>query len=235
MIKKQTISSFQLVESCHERKLSNQCLSVLSAIALLLPLSIAPAIAAPKQYISTISAYGDSQPYDNLVRRAEAQAQRVVENAFSRNPGMNEVAVTILGQRNNQEVPLLVMTVSRNNWRRSPNVRTWAQYSGYSAKVLLGYVQSTPTSAPTAVSAPTSTSPAINSPPSVSPGPGRTVITSPISTPASTTSTPAPTTNPQLVTPAPTNLSEPPQPIQNTPDYRTTPSSIQDVPGYRDD
>jgi len=131
------------------------------------------AIAAPKQYVSTVNVTSSQQPYDSLVRQAEAQAQQIIRSAFAQNPSLTEASVTVLGRRNYQEIPLLVVTVSRADWQRSPNVRTWANYSGYSAKVLLGYVEPAQPTNP-AASAPVSNTPNANTRPSavfVSPAP----------------------------------------------------------------
>ncbi len=187
-----------------------QAFAGLSCLGLMIGIGAPAAIAFPKQFASTIEAVGEQQPYDALVRSAEAQAQRVLENAFAREPGLTEATVTVLGRRNNQEVPLIVATVSRTNWRRSPNVRSWARYTGYSAKVLLGYVQPVPSSPPAAP--PAATVP--TAPPAV---PGSTTIVSPIPV--------APTQAPPQTPPAPVT-SEPSSP---------SPRSIEEDPGFRDD
>jgi len=122
------------------------------------------AIAAPRQYVSTVNVTSSQQPYDSLLRQAEAQAQQIIRSAFAQNPGLTEASVTVLGRRNYQEIPLLVVTVSRADWQRSPNVRTWANYAGYSAKVLLGYVEPTQPTNPGA-SAPVSGTPNANTRP----------------------------------------------------------------------
>ncbi|HIK17620.1 MAG TPA: hypothetical protein IGS53_20340 [Leptolyngbyaceae cyanobacterium M33_DOE_097] len=132
---------------------------VIASIGILsLGLLSSRAIAAPRQYVSTVNVSSSQQPYDALVRQAEAQAQQIIRSAFAQNPGLTEASVTVLGRRNYQEIPLLVVTVSRADWQRSPNIRTWANYAGYSAKVLLGYVEPTQPTNP-AASAPVSGTP----------------------------------------------------------------------------
>ncbi len=182
----------------------------LCCLGLMMGISAPAAIAVPRQFASTVEAVGEQQPYSALVRSAEVQAQRVLETAFARDSGLTEATVTILGRRNNQEVPLIVATVSRANWRRSPDVRAWARYAGYSAKVLLGYVQ--PASPNLPVAPPAATTPA--APPTV---PGSTTIVSPIPV--------APTQAPPVNSPSPAT-SEPISPA---------PQSIEDDPGFRDD
>ncbi len=95
--------------------------------------------------------------------------------------------MTILGDRQGQQVPLLFSRVSRSDWQQQPTIRQWTRYFATSA-VLLGFNQPQRNSAPPAPSTP--------------------------STPINRSVTPTPTTPtnsvPQAAPPSPTNA--PPAP-----------------------
>jgi hypothetical protein len=55
-------------------------------------------------------------------------------------PILTEVSVTIVGEHNGQQVPLLSSNVSRSNWQTKPNVQVWSRYFG-TAESLLGFVK----------------------------------------------------------------------------------------------
>lgn len=89
------------------------------------------------------------QTFSQLIQQAELQATNLVEQAFTANPSITEVAVSILGDRNGQQAPLLIARVSRNDWQQQPAIRQWTKYFATSA-VLLGFNQpvETPSAAP---------------------------------------------------------------------------------------
>jgi hypothetical protein len=91
-----------------------------------------------KQISSTLNAHNGS--YQALIEQAESWAGKLIEQAFTQNSSLTEVAVSIIGERNGQYVPLLTAKVSRANWQESPQTRSWAQYFSDSA-VLLGFKQ----------------------------------------------------------------------------------------------
>ncbi len=109
-------------------------------------LSSFPAMGAEnKQITYTLSSQSD-RSHQALIQQAESLARKLIEQAFAQNPRLTEVAVSIIGERNGQEVPLLAAKVSRSNWQENPKVQGWAQYFSNSA-VLLGFKQQPPTNA----------------------------------------------------------------------------------------
>lgn len=97
--------------------------------------------AEDKQISYTLNAHNGS--YQALIEQAESWAGKLIEQAFTQNSSLTEVAVSIIGERNGQEVPLLTAKVSRANWQENPQTRSWTQYYSSSA-VLLGFKQVQP-------------------------------------------------------------------------------------------
>ena len=97
--------------------------------------------AKDKQISYTLNAHNGS--YQALIEQAESWAGKLIEQAFTQNSSLTEVAVSIIGERNGQYVPLLTAKVSRANWQENPQTRSWAQYFSDSA-VLLGFKQVQP-------------------------------------------------------------------------------------------
>ena len=94
--------------------------------------------AEDKQITYTLNAPNGS--YQALIEQAEAWAGKLIEQAFTQNSSLTEVAVSIIGDRNGQYVPLLTAKVSRANWQKNPQTLSWTQYYSSSA-VLLGFKQ----------------------------------------------------------------------------------------------
>lgn len=72
------------------------------------------------------------------MQQAEALARKLVEQAFAQSSSLLEVSITIVGEHNGQEVPLLDSRVSRSNWQKEPRIQTWTRYASNSA-TLLGF------------------------------------------------------------------------------------------------
>jgi hypothetical protein len=79
------------------------------------------------------------QTFEDLVQQARTLAQSLVEQGFAESADATEVAVQILGERDGQEVPLLMARVSRSNWQTQPDIDVWARYFAIPARVLLGF------------------------------------------------------------------------------------------------
>ena len=94
--------------------------------------------AEDKQISYTLNA--DNGSYQALIEQAESWAGKLIDQAFTQNSSLTEVAVSIIGDRNGQYVPLLTAKVSRANWQKNPQTRSWTQYYSSSA-VLLGFKQ----------------------------------------------------------------------------------------------
>lgn len=109
-------------------------------------------------YVSRADVMLDVQPeeaYATFVSRAETVARAAVQRSFDRDILISEVYITISGQRQGQSSPVLLVQVSRNQWRARPDSRYWAT-SFPSAKVLLGFgvTPRSPQAPPTAATRP---------------------------------------------------------------------------------
>jgi hypothetical protein len=96
-----------------------------------------PALAETKSLSFTLSTQ-DNQTYKSLLEQAESLASQSIAQGFTASPSITEIVVTIIGERNGQEVPLLFTKVSRSQWQQQPQIKTWSQYFSNSA-VLLGF------------------------------------------------------------------------------------------------
>jgi hypothetical protein len=84
-----------------------------------------------------------NQTFAGLLQQAELLGNQLVQQTFAANPGVTEVAVQIVGERNGQAAPLLIATVSRSQWERSPSIQPQSQVFT-TARFLLGFVSSGP-------------------------------------------------------------------------------------------
>ncbi len=107
-------------------------------VALSMALS-APAWAEPKQISILLSSQGN-QDFETLMQQAESVAGNFIQQVFTESPEITEVSVTIVGEHNGQQVPLLSSNVSRSNWQTKPNVQVWSRYFS-TAESLLGFVK----------------------------------------------------------------------------------------------
>lgn len=84
-----------------------------------------------------------------LMEQAESVSQASITQIFNENPHVSIVEVSILGQRNGSISPLLLATVSRNQWQRNNRIFRQTRYFKNS-EILLGFLnrnlvaQSTP-------------------------------------------------------------------------------------------
>ncbi|QZZ20603.1 hypothetical protein J5X98_25795 [Leptothermofonsia sichuanensis E412] len=177
------------------------------------------ALAEIKQIRSTLRP-GKDQTFAELMEQAESTAKNLVKQTFARYPRVTEVSVTVLGERNGQETPLLVSSVSRTNWQKFPQIRRWTTYFNNFSISLLGYRKppEPPAPAPVAVS-------------------GGSVPVVP-GAPASVPGTPQPAaggTTPATGTPAPVpSLPATPTGIQFN-DNASFKERLKNDPAYRDD
>jgi hypothetical protein len=111
----------------------------LGALVVLSMALSAPAWAEPKQISILLSSQG-SQDFESLIQEAESVAGNFIQQVFAESPEITEVSVTIVGEHNGQQVPLLSSNVSRSNWQIKPNVQVWSRYFG-TAESLLGFVK----------------------------------------------------------------------------------------------
>ena len=111
----------------------------MGAIACLNFANVLPAKAEARQINLTLTSSSNST-FTSLVQQAESLAHGTIEQIFVAYPSVTEVSVMILGDRNGQEVPLLVSKVSRSDWQRDPSIRTRTQYFS-SSELLLGFLK----------------------------------------------------------------------------------------------
>ncbi|MFB2933720.1 hypothetical protein ACE1B6_00420 [Aerosakkonemataceae cyanobacterium BLCC-F154] len=79
-----------------------------------------------------------NESYETLIGRAETAMRNAVSRAFSQNPSIREVSVTILGQNAGEIAPILSLEVDRQTWASSRNVQRLATYLPNS-RSLLGF------------------------------------------------------------------------------------------------
>ncbi|HEY9697968.1 MAG TPA: hypothetical protein V6D10_11940 [Trichocoleus sp.] len=188
----------------------------------------------------------DNESYEALTRRAEMAARATAQRLFDGDVLVSEVAVTVMGQDGSSIVPMLVMRVSRENWRNRPDPQQWSTYFRSARALLeLGNPETagspatgtsptpanTPASTPTNVPAnPTPTSPTPPSPPVQRPpgtlAPAQPTLTLPgINQPALGTPPQNPARSAQPETPA--------QPGATSPDNssgESEPTTIEQTP-----
>lgn len=105
--------------------------SILSSLGMFAP----PAWAETKQIDFTLSSQSN-QTFAVLMQQAKFLATSFIEQGFAESPGITEISVSILGERNGQQARLLFSTVSRSDWQRQPKIQEWTRYFGSSASLL---------------------------------------------------------------------------------------------------
>ena len=157
---------------------------------LLADLSIARA--ETKKTDFTIDSSGVSS-YRSLMQQAEDRAKRAIATEFADNPELTEITVTILAERLNRIVPLLLVKVSRSQWEEEPEMEKWTRYF-ITSEVLLGF-RDTQEENPT-LSAPPPRQTRPNNPrpsqPQTTPDNSEQTTPPPQSSPSSPTNTPSP-------------------------------------------
>lgn len=110
--------------------------SSLGAIATLFffqPLAIAETKSLTFQLASN-----SNQSFKSLMQQAELLATDSITQEFARQHSVTAVAVTVIGERNGQQVPILIAKVSRLDWQTQPNIQLWTKYFAKAA-ILLGF------------------------------------------------------------------------------------------------
>ena len=96
-----------------------------------------PARSQPKALSLVLSSEG-MPSFASLIQQAELQTSKLIQQEFDRKPRITEITVTVVGDRNGQQVPLLHTKVSRVDWRSQPVLSHWTKYFSNSA-LLLGF------------------------------------------------------------------------------------------------
>lgn len=99
-----------------------------------------PARAQPESLNLVLSSEG-MPSFASLMQQAELQTSKLIQQEFDRKPRIAEITVTVVGDRNGQQVPLLHTKVSRVDWRSQPVLSYWTRYFSNSA-LLLGFSSS---------------------------------------------------------------------------------------------
>lgn len=103
-------------------------------------LGMGGAIIQPAEAQQPLHLILEAQPSGNfrsLMQQAEMAAQGLVQQAFA-TPTESTVSVMVLADYNGQVAPLLMVTVSRDQWQQDPALNQWTRYFR-DAAVLLGY------------------------------------------------------------------------------------------------
>lgn len=118
---------------------SNKILHGLAAITALSCINTNPAWAETKFVNITLSSDGN-QNFQSLVQQSETLATNLLKQQFLENSSISDVSVTVVGEHNGQEVPLLFTRVSRSDWQTEPKFKPWTRY--LNTAVLLGFLNS---------------------------------------------------------------------------------------------
>ncbi|MDY7014979.1 MAG: hypothetical protein SVX43_15570, partial [Cyanobacteriota bacterium] len=78
------------------------------------------------------------ESFEAFLRRAEIIARAAAQRNFDSDILVTNVSITILGQNNGAVLPILVLNVSRPDWRKQPEPQRWARYFP-NASLLLGF------------------------------------------------------------------------------------------------
>ncbi|MCP2730003.1 hypothetical protein [Limnofasciculus baicalensis] len=78
------------------------------------------------------------ETYENFLRRGEAVARAAAQRSFDGDILVTEVAITIVGEHNGEIAPVLLLSVSRQDWKNRPDAQYWATYFSTS-KLLLNF------------------------------------------------------------------------------------------------
>jgi hypothetical protein len=68
------------------------------------------------------------ETYQSFIHRAEIIARAGAQRSFDRDILISNVSVMVIGRHNGTETPVLMLEVSRSNWRERPDTRRWATY-----------------------------------------------------------------------------------------------------------
>lgn len=114
------------------------CIAIASLVVAFLVIGTFGAIAETEEIDIMLNAE-TVQTFDLLLAQAEAQASSAIASAFA-DPNTTVATVRVMGERFGQAVPMLFVTVSREDWQADPELRSWARYFGRSSLALLGFL-----------------------------------------------------------------------------------------------
>ncbi|NEO78876.1 hypothetical protein [Moorena sp. SIO4G3] len=77
-----------------------------------------PTASAENKEYHVILNYDSSKSFECLIQQTENLAQTKLNQEFTENPDITSISLMILGERNGQVVPLMMIaTVSRSQWQ----------------------------------------------------------------------------------------------------------------------
>ena len=221
--------SIQLIKSVAQKQLVSVSLVTvlgLGGVTWLTTTAIAPQkVQAYTARVDVSLNRQSDESYESFLRRAEAVARAAAQRSFDQDILVTNVAVTVLGQNDGAIAPVLLLEVSRQDWRSRPDAQRWATYFP-ATQSLLGFespgteVETGPVTVPGTAEPPPPPTPF---PPPIPPA---QIQPPPEAIPAS----PIPATPPQAqpgipdaTTPPPVTPPPAPTPIPNVPDATTPP------------
>jgi hypothetical protein len=101
-----------------------------------LPLNL-PVFAEPKLLSIHLDTQGN-QNFTTSIQQAELLVSKSIDQEFNRLSTVTEIEITVVGERNGQEVPLLSTKVTRQDWQAQPKIQLWTNYFT-KAEILLGF------------------------------------------------------------------------------------------------
>lgn len=131
-----------MIESIAQKQIAPLSLLVLlgcTGVSWLTSVAIAPQVA--QAYTARVDVSIRTQAdetFQNLLRRAEAVARAAAQRSFDGEILVTDVAVTVIVEHGGTIAPILLLQVSRQNWRNRPDTQYWATYFP-SAELLLGF------------------------------------------------------------------------------------------------
>jgi hypothetical protein len=69
-----------------------------------------------------------NESFSGFLRRAETIARAATQRSFDRDILITEVAVMVLGEHQGIISPVLLLQVTRPNWKNSPDPQQWSTY-----------------------------------------------------------------------------------------------------------
>lgn len=87
-----------------------------------------PAAQAYTSRVNLLIVREPGESFETLVQRSEIIARAAIQRSFDADVLMTDVIVTVTGDNQGIAIPILMVPVSRSDWRLSPDVAQWARY-----------------------------------------------------------------------------------------------------------
>jgi len=96
-----------------------------------------PAVLAITQRRELSIFHEPGETYNTMLERAEEVAQMEIQQLFDADIVTSDISIVVMGENGGLIAPLLSVDVRRDQWRRHPDIMTWARYYT-NARELLG-------------------------------------------------------------------------------------------------